>query len=168
MESVTGISNSRVDRKNASPEAATIPPYLSGITRINPEKIEIVDGNTSSFTIKVSGGIFAGTVVIKKTGRYLFISDGGETTRTIEEDFLNILFEETTDDSLLMEDYVRAILVDKGIQVTHSGVFQIVVPIPAEHEYNALLGACFALDEGTAFVKRMAECFKNASGKDSY
>lgn len=159
------MGNSRIERKEKNLPAGDydVPVYLSGITRLNPQGFEVIDRNPSKFSVRVSGGIFAGDVVIKKTGRYLFISDDGETSRAVPEEFLAMLFEESTDDTLLMEDYVREILVNKGIQVTHSGIFQIVVPIPSEHEYNALVGACFALDEGTAFVKRMAECFLNSS-----
>jgi len=158
---VLAVNNSRTGRRKDTSGADGVPQYLSGLTRLAPDNLEIMEKNPNKFAVKVSGGIFAGEVHIRKTGRYLFISDGGETSKAVSEEFLTVLFEESTDDSLLMEDYVREILVNKGIQVTHTGIFQIVVPIPAEHEYGALVGACFALDEGTAFVKRMAGCFAN-------
>jgi len=161
---VLAANNSRTGRrKDTSGMDCGMPQYLSGLTRLAPDNLEIVERNPSKFAVKVSGGIFASTVVIRKTGRYLFISDDGETSRTVSEEFLTLLFEESTDDTLLMEDYIREILVNKGIQVTHSGIFQIVVPIPAEYEASALAAACFALDEGTAFIRRMAECFANNS-----
>jgi len=95
-------------------------------------------------------------------GRYLSISDMGETAGQLSPDFLNVLTEETTEDTLLMEDIVREMLVMKRIQMTHAGIFQIVVPVPDEWEYNALLGACMSFDEGISILLRMAREFEAA------
>ena len=154
------MNNSRKARIDESDELGRqVPPYLSGVTRLRPKGLEVIDRNPAKFAIRVSGGIFTSPVTIQKTGRYLFLSDGGETLKALSEDFLSILFEESTDDSLLLEDYVRSVLADKHIQVTNSGKFQIVLPIPQEHECNALIGACFALVEGTAHVRELAAHF---------
>ncbi|HOC45179.1 MAG: hypothetical protein M0P30_13930 [Syntrophorhabdaceae bacterium] len=160
MQPLTRIDKIRNSRFSGA--ASHLPPYLMGLYRLGCLNFEVKDPVPNRFTVRVSGGLFAETFHIRKVGRYLSISDMGETAGQLSPDFLNVLTEETTEDTLLMEDIVREMLVMKRIQMTHAGIFQIVVPVPDEWEYNALLGACMSFDEGISILLRMAREFEAA------
>lgn len=163
MESISRIEKMRAAR---FPKALVqLPRYLTGLYRLGCVDFTVEDPVQERFTVKVSSGPFAGTFYIRKKGRYLFISDMGQTAKEISPDFLGVLADETTEGSLLTEDILREILVMKRIRMTHAGAFQAVVPVPGEWEYNDLLGACLSFDEGISVLKRMAGEFDEAQSR---